>query len=923
MLSAITIVIVLSTLPSSSSMKMRRLEEHPSQTMGEWIKAELSKWSSDTEELTATPTQLPTVSPSSTPTCVVSLPDNLTSLAIVNLQFRLPDEDRVNTESVINQLTEIFKESYNRIIDVQYSPCDDAYRQVISVKQIDVSENSNSISSSTASSSFAFRRQLAEGQIDQNAQFASIGGNSSPKTTTHYLRIGRSSEMVSSQETRMLAQEGNDWIYFSYLFEVIVGCSGIFCIGDDAELFTDDFILSDAFSQVYASNVAETLILEPTVFVDTVREIEEQSCPTGDQNITKNIIAQLVLDSSTNITELDDPRLDLIEEAYVSTYNNMIRNELCDPNFRRLTDATVVAVKTETKQNNETTRTILSLEMRINMKYKGRDLNDIDIFTNPSVLFGPNSNSSSSGRYLMENTMITRDISTNDEWLLPSATTFYREGRSMLDQSDISGKCYCVTQSSGNRAPIEAEFYTEFAKAVDRLNIDGIPSAGSCQLPKSFSTGLVIAFPQQGFKELVESTEDVKRILENALKETLNDLLAITNENCNTDFRVVEDVAVIIAFNITSNYTYQINDQNLQLSNNTGVPLTSGNDRRNLQEASSGQWERPMVRIVNGTNSSLNTSESSTLGTNTTSSENNAIDSIGTADETNFENVTSNPLDPLALDSESNDIVPVIFFIKGFCTDCSNSLTNGLTNDAFGRRLREASPTPSPSMQPPFYRDLLDDEEEIAKSDCFCPLNATQASEQLDADAILELFEREIEDLTDIEIEAEIVGEVDIIDCNDKTSFLSVSGACTVIENEESPNDINNTTNSPVTSNSTAFPSTGPTAEPTDSPTPEPTRQPTRQPTPEPTRRPTRQPTSKPTSKPTLNPTNVPTDIPSNMPSICTEQPTVADTSGFSPICVPTGNPSESPTKVPSQSPTGNPSEGPTTEPTEMVPMRI
>jgi len=300
----------------------------------------------------------------------------------------------------IDQLPELFQGTYNRINDVKYSPCDEAYRRVTKVRHIDLSnhhgEKENNNTSYTPSSFSFWRRLLAGGEeIDNDGgqeAAATAEGNTPLEITTHYVRIRRSSDALSregggrriqqNQQQRREEGDSDKWMHISLLFEATIACRGLFCIGDNAELFGPVVINKNEFSQVYAENVARSLRWKPsssntatgnenssgtvvttitnnnnsgppapappTAFVvETVREIEEQSCPLGDQQVdfTRLVIVELVQDASSDpFVSPDDPRFEAIEEAYVSTYNQLIRNEFCDPYFRRLTNAEIVAV---------------------------------------------------------------------------------------------------------------------------------------------------------------------------------------------------------------------------------------------------------------------------------------------------------------------------------------------------------------------------------------------------------------------------------------------------------------------------------------------------------------------------------------------------------------------------------------------------
>jgi len=611
----------------------------------------------------------------------------------------------------IDQLAELFQGTYNRINDVKYSPCDEAYRRVTKVRHIDLSnhhgekENNNT---SYTPSSFSFRRRLLAGgeEIDNDGgqeAAATAEGNTPLEITTHYVRIRRSSDALSregggrriqqNQQQRREEGDSDKWMHISLLFEATIACRGLFCIGDNAELFGPVVINKNEFSQVYAENVARSLRWKPsssntatgnenssgtvvttitnnnnsgppapappTAFVvETVREIEEQSCPLGDQQVdfTRLVIVELVQDASSDpFVSPDDPRFEAIEEAYVSTYNQLIRNEFCDPYFRRLTNAEIVAVGV----GKNTQQNIMSVVMRIFGECRGCDPSDIDVYAIPSVLVGPTKASSSSpARSLLAETNNSNDDDDGDMWLLPSLKKFSRKGRSLQGETsnfheNETNKCYYDAQPFGNQAPFEAEFVSRFQRTVEALNLRDLSSVNSCQFGTTFSTGLVISFSQEEVRKLQEAADkDTKKsVLELSLKDTLNELLMVTNYNCNKDFRVIENVTLVLGTNITRSSPSSFGesnsgneDMNLQLPSSTGpestiqvatiksattaaeiskrdatFALVGGNYRRSvLEEDSSQQWKKPVVRIENHTASSSDAINCNYLTTNQT-----------------------------------------------------------------------------------------------------------------------------------------------------------------------------------------------------------------------------------------------------------------------------------------------------------------
>ncbi len=736
---------------------------------------------------TLKPTQKPTAP------CAVNLPSNFTALTVVNLQFQ-PVEEEVDANFVIDQMREIFQSTYNRIANVKYTPCDEAYRQVQSVKQVDISQGAELEDDEVVS--FVFRRNLEE-----KAE-AAIREKISSSITTHHVRIGRRLEDVENED---FEDDTNTWISVSLLFEASVACQGMYCLGDNSELFGPVIINKDGFSKTYAENVARSLLWKPatsstnstnsstpvefstTVKVETVREIEEQSCPVVNDLVefSRTVIVELIQDSSSEpLLYPWDSRFDAINEAYVESYNKLIRNEFCDPFFRRLTGAEVVDIgKTSpTASKNGTTATILPLEIRLYGECKGCDPNAIDIYEAPSVLVGPTSSSSSNARYL-----VGSSSSNDDKWRLPFPTN-ERNLEEEAGQNTFDDKCYCDAQPFGNRAPFESEFVSQFQKAVQFLKLEDFSSVHKCRFGTTFSTGIWMSVTiEEG------ATKDV---LETTLKNSLNELLAVTPTTCNKDFRVIEKVELVSGTNITRDQqSLQIPSKNatnaeIQKSSDASIAMLNGGLRR----LSNYQWDRPTIRILNETEkAAINCFDpaASNILTIVGCCEHQKEESVSVANNTlqcydTPEVITPaptySPFDPTALSGGSS--VPLLFLVSGICSGCDDSLLTGLSNDVV-RMLSKKAPTSlesSHGSDSKASRRLEDEnvvEDQKAKSDCFCPINSTVSTGDIDAYELSLLFQEYLEN-EDIEGVFEILDEVDVVECDDVENEFFTTATITV-----------------------------------------------------------------------------------------------------------------------------------------------
>ncbi len=716
---------------------------------------------------------------------------------------------------MIQQLTDIFKSTYNKISNVKSTPCDEAYRQVRGVKQIDLVSNdvvgggAEEEVADEEVGSFVFRRKL--GDKRHGAKQTTISDN----IPTHHVRIGRStSQQLRTRRKLEEQEEGDDetWMSISLLFEANVACRGMYCLGDNSELFGPVVIDKNGFSQAYAENVARSLLWKPpadtindnssntnsssplqfstSVKVETVREIEEQSCPVDNElkDFARNVIVEVLVDASSDpFAHPWDPRFETLQEAYVTTYNKLIRNEFCDPHFRRLTGAEVVDIgmtSTATSKNGTSSKLVLPLEIRIYGECKGCDPSAISIYEAPSVMVGPSA--SSSARYLIGSN------SNEDKWRLPFATkTITHNGRTLEEgefeeeevQNTFPDKCYCDAQPFGNRAPFESEFVSQFQRTVESLKLDDFSSVHKCRFGTTFSTGIVMSVTQEEAKSIQDPNSNTKTILETSLKSTLNDLLAVTPTTCNKDFRVIENVTLVVNGTNISRDT-----NNLQLPSVANATIKNSNE--GIRRLSDYVWDQPTIRILNATenDSSINCFDpaASNILTIVGCCEHQKEDSVSVSNTTTVQCYDTpevktpapsySPFDPHSLAGGTS--VPILFFVSGICSGCDDSLLTGLANDVV-RMLSKQAPTASLDSQLPrkLEEDDFDDhhEDQKATSDCFCPINSTVSSGEIDAFELSELFQEYLEN-EDIEGIFEILDEVDVVDCDDvENEFFTVA----------------------------------------------------------------------------------------------------------------------------------------------------
>jgi hypothetical protein len=104
-----------------------------------------------------------------------------------------------------------------------------------------------------------------------------------------------------------------------------------------------------------------------------------------------------------------------------------------------------------------------------------------------------------------------------------------------------------------------------------------------------------------------------------------------------------------------------------------------------------------------------------------------------------------------------------------------------LSNDVVRKLSTTASSASSPLSAPKFSRGLLEEEaeEERAKSDCFCPINATQTSGELEASILSKTYQENLE-RESVESEIEIIDEVDVVECEDVVQEFTTTATLTL-----------------------------------------------------------------------------------------------------------------------------------------------
>jgi hypothetical protein len=103
-----------------------------------------------------------------------------------------------------------------------------------------------------------------------------------------------------------------------------------------------------------------------------VREVYSRSCSGEIQEFTKNIVLELIW-ACSDVLSLDDPEIEDIEAAFVTSYN-AAASTYSEPFFRTLTGADIVLMGEATADGN------LVIELRVTGNCRGCNPEDVEIY---------------------------------------------------------------------------------------------------------------------------------------------------------------------------------------------------------------------------------------------------------------------------------------------------------------------------------------------------------------------------------------------------------------------------------------------------------------------------------------------------------------------------------------------------------------
>ena len=224
--------------------------------------------------------------------------------------------------------------------------------------------------------------------------------------------------------------------------------------------------------------------------IELVKEVDQVPCTDE---------APIVEFSSSTIIELnvdcpiDEFVVNEIADNFLAFYNTFASENYCDPFDRQIVSVQLGEVVPVTERSTQ------SFELFFDATCKGCTADDFVLF---------------------DSALSAEDL-----------------GRRRLQSKNL---CFCHALSP-NRAPDESELIQAFGKELDaRSDLECFESLGSCEAPTRFNTQIVITF--LGDPKVLQDDPAKKAQLEQTMLETINAFFAVTEDECNPDFREVTNV---------------------------------------------------------------------------------------------------------------------------------------------------------------------------------------------------------------------------------------------------------------------------------------------------------------------------------------------------------------------------------------------
>jgi hypothetical protein len=248
---------------------------------------------------------------------------------------------------------------------------------------------------------------------------------------------------------------------------------------ENSTLFNDQELTEGAFLETLTANGTADFLLSIEQIL-SFQEVDVRECSTE----TLVEFADFVLvEFSTNVTSFSDQEIAIIEEAFVSGYNDLTR-WFCDPHRRSLSEAAVTRIF-------ESTDGATPVEFRVVGTCLDCD-ESVGIYDIPTSILDE---------------VVKSVNSTMSERAKPSSGNGQDNGRTLQDLEF----CICPANPRGRRAPFESEFISAFAVSVEELDLNAFDSVVSCTFGTDFTSGVVVKISHETATGLAIDLEAIAR----------------------------------------------------------------------------------------------------------------------------------------------------------------------------------------------------------------------------------------------------------------------------------------------------------------------------------------------------------------------------------------------------------------------------
>ena len=441
-------------------------------------------------------------------------------------------------EAALLNLTEAFKESYNKANALNPDTCDPFLRRVDAVKavQTDIEE--------------VRRRNLLGDEPEDMERFLQAATRDLMETVLFHLTVTASCNKCPVDSL----------LFDDFLIDYTVSSTLRDDPYDERRLVEGDAVASNTTLSLYSDRVLEaTACLCPLErkqdrgpnlddFTENLQMALEGIAPFDSVGLLKEV-DQIDCQESAPVSEfdtvtilelnindacnLDQGQLQTIADSFVAFYNQEISESYCDEYFRSLTSAEIVRV------GGLTLRGTVSFEIKLTGLCRGCDPVKTDIF----------------------------DMSIQKEGKSPSANS-RRALTKVIDHSFTERRlqeveqCFCKAGAAA-RAPTEAEFIQSFADILGaRSDLPCVGSLATCSFLTNFQAEMIVSF--EGDPRQLDNDQK-KAQLEAAFSDSFNSFFEVSEDSCNPEFREITNVTAVIGVSLNEESAGLFNGRRLQL----------------------------------------------------------------------------------------------------------------------------------------------------------------------------------------------------------------------------------------------------------------------------------------------------------------------------------------------------------------------